>query len=54
MECAYTGTDGLSFGMSDTFDAVILDLGLPQMHGVDVRITRSWRARLDSNQRPLA
>jgi two-component system, OmpR family, response regulator len=41
VEYAFTGTDGLAFGMSDAFDAVILDLGLPQMQGVDV--LKKWR-----------
>ena len=41
VEHAYTGPDGLAFGLNDTFDAVILDLGLPQMQGVDV--LKAWR-----------
>ncbi len=41
MEHAYSGPDGLAFGMNDSFDAVILDLGLPQMQGVDV--LKTWR-----------
>ena len=41
VEYAYNGMDGLAFGMSDDFDAVILDLGLPKMQGVD--ILKTWR-----------
>ncbi len=41
VEHAYTGPDGLAFGMNDVFDAVVLDLGLPQMQGVDV--LKAWR-----------
>ena len=41
VEYAYTGPDGLAFGMHDAFDAVILDLGLPHIQGVDV--LKSWR-----------
>lgn len=43
VECASTGIDGLALGDSDDFDAVILDLGLPDMQGMDV--LKSWRAR---------
>lgn len=41
VEYAYTGPDGLTFGMHDAFDAVILDLGLPHMQGLDV--LKGWR-----------
>lgn len=41
VEYAYNGIDGLAFGMNDDFDAVILDLGLPKMQGVD--ILKTWR-----------
>jgi DNA-binding response OmpR family regulator len=41
VEYAYTGPDGLAFGMHDAFDAVILDLGLPHMQGIDV--LKGWR-----------
>jgi two-component system OmpR family response regulator len=41
VEQAHNGPDGLALGMDDTFDAVILDLGLPQMQGIDV--LKTWR-----------
>jgi DNA-binding response OmpR family regulator len=41
VEYAFNGPDGLALGMDDTFDAVVLDLGLPQMEGVEV--LKTWR-----------
>ncbi|MGZ8409678.1 MAG: response regulator, partial [Hyphomicrobium sp.] len=41
VEYAFNGPDGLNLGMDDTFDAVVLDLGLPQMEGVEV--LKTWR-----------
>lgn len=43
VEHAYTGPDGLAFGINDAFDAVVLDLGLPHMQGVDV--LKVWRGK---------
>lgn len=42
VERADNGADGYAMGVDDTYDAVILDLGLPQMEGMDV--LRRWRA----------
>ncbi len=39
---AANGEDGHEMGVHDTFDAAILDLGLPNMEGLDV--LRKWRA----------
>jgi DNA-binding response OmpR family regulator len=39
---AADGREGYSLGASESFDAVILDLGLPGMQGVD--ILKRWRA----------
>ena len=39
---AADGQEGYSLGASESFDAVILDLGLPGMQGVD--ILKRWRA----------
>ena len=39
---AADGEEGATRGASETFDAVILDLGLPGMEGVD--ILKRWRA----------
>ena len=41
VEHAADGETGLSFGQSEDFDAVILDLGLPDIQGVEV--LRRWR-----------
>jgi len=38
---AANGPDGHAMGVDDTFDAAILDLGLPEMQGLDV--LRRWR-----------
>lgn len=42
VERAANGEDGLLMGVSDPFDAVILDLGLPNMEGLAV--LRKWRS----------
>jgi two-component system, OmpR family, response regulator len=42
VDCASNGEDGYSMGAHDQFDAVILDLGLPNMEGLTV--LRKWRA----------
>lgn len=39
---ANNGADGYAMGADDTYDAAILDLGLPQMAGIDV--LKRWRA----------
>ena len=39
---ANNGADGYAMGADDTYDAAILDLGLPQMQGLDV--LKRWRA----------
>lgn len=36
------GADGYSMGMDETYEAAILDLGLPEMQGVDV--LKRWRS----------
>jgi two-component system, OmpR family, response regulator len=41
VEHAASGADGYELGRSEDFDAVILDLGLPDMQGVDV--LKGWR-----------
>jgi len=41
VERADNGADGYAMGASDDFDAAILDLGLPEMEGLDV--LRRWR-----------
>ena len=42
VERADNGADGYAMGIDDTYDAAILDLGLPQIQGLDV--LRKWRA----------
>ncbi len=42
VERADNGADGYVMGTEETYDAVVLDLGLPQMSGLDV--LRKWRA----------
>jgi len=42
VERADNGADGFSMGMDDTYAAAILDLGLPEMQGLDV--LKQWRA----------
>jgi two-component system OmpR family response regulator len=42
VERAQTGADGYLMGKDQSFDAVILDLGLPEMEGLDV--LKRWRA----------
>lgn len=43
VEQAADGADGYLMGVSNTFDAAILDLGLPHMEGIEV--IRRWRAK---------
>lgn len=42
VERADNGADGYVMGADERYDAVVLDLGLPQMSGLDV--LRKWRA----------
>lgn len=42
VERADNGADGYAMGMDDTYAAAILDLGLPEMQGLDV--LKRWRA----------
>lgn len=42
VEEAHNGIDAEFWGLEETFDAVILDLGLPQKSGLEV--LKSWRA----------
>jgi two-component system, OmpR family, response regulator len=42
VDCAANGNDGYAMGANDTYAAAILDLGLPQMQGLDV--LKKWRA----------
>jgi two-component system, OmpR family, response regulator len=42
VERAETGADGLLIGKEESFDAAILDLGLPEMEGMEV--LKRWRA----------
>ena len=43
VESAHEGEQGLFLGETTDFDAIILDLGLPRLGGLD--ILRKWRAR---------
>ncbi|MBB4121601.1 response regulator transcription factor [Martelella radicis] len=42
VDCAYDGVEGHFLGETEPYDAVILDIGLPQMDGVT--ILEKWRA----------
>lgn len=42
VERADNGADGYAMGTEERYDAIILDLGLPQLQGLDV--LRRWRA----------
>jgi two-component system OmpR family response regulator len=42
VDVVYDGEEGLYLGESETYDAVILDLGLPKLDGIDV--LERWRA----------
>lgn len=41
LEVANNGADGYAMGVADNYDAVILDLGLPRLEGIEV--LRRWR-----------
>lgn len=43
VDLAYDGEEGHYLGDTETYDAIVLDLGLPQMDGVTV--LRAWRAK---------
>lgn len=43
MERTDNGADGFTMAIDDTYDAVILDLGLPEMEGIEV--LKKWRAK---------
>ncbi|WP_299196220.1 response regulator transcription factor [uncultured Amphritea sp.] len=43
VEMAHNGTDGQFLGDEEQFDAVVLDLGLPEIPGLDV--LRHWRQK---------
>jgi two-component system OmpR family response regulator len=49
VEIAYDGEDGQYLGQSESFDAIILDLGIPKRDGLEV--LEQWRA--DGNQTPV-
>lgn len=36
VECVFDGQDGLDYGMSDSYDAIVLDIMLPKMNGLQV------------------
>lgn len=42
VDVAWDGERGCALGESHSYDAVILDLGLPKLHGLDV--LKQWRA----------
>lgn len=42
VEHADNGTDGYTMGLDETYAAAVLDLGLPQMQGIDV--LKRWRS----------
>jgi two-component system OmpR family response regulator len=50
VDCAYNGIDADTALMTNTYDLVILDLGLPRLPGLDV--LRRLRARNSSNSGP--
>ena len=41
VDAATNGHDGLHLGMTESYDAIILDLGLPQIDGIS--ILKNWR-----------
>ncbi|BBB27074.1 response regulator transcription factor [Amphritea japonica] len=43
VEMAHNGTDGQFLGDEEVFDAIVLDLGLPEIAGLDV--LKHWRER---------
>jgi len=42
VDCARNGEDGMEYGRTETYDAVVLDLGLPDVPGLN--ILKRWRA----------
>ena len=48
---AYDGLTGLHLGSSETYDAVVLDLGLPGLDGLEV--CRSLRRKCHHGRRDL-
>lgn len=36
VECVFDGQDGLDYGLSDSYDAIILDIMLPKLNGLQV------------------
>jgi DNA-binding response OmpR family regulator len=42
VDCAETGEDGMEYARTETYDAVVLDLGLPDVTGLSV--LKRWRA----------
>ena len=42
VDCAYDGEDAYFMGSTETYDAVVLDLGLPKVDGLTV--LKKWRA----------
>ena len=42
VDCAFDGEDGQHLGATESYDAIVLDLGLPKLDGVSV--LKSWRA----------
>lgn len=42
VDVAHTGSDGHFLGLSEPYDAVVLDIGLPQMDGITV--LKQWRS----------
>jgi two-component system OmpR family response regulator len=41
VDCAFNGEDGLEYARTETYDAVVLDLGLPDVPGLTV--LKRWR-----------